>query len=73
MVGALLVSFLQSTLSEVFGNMWQLVLGVVLIVIVYFLPKGIIGTLQDIQYNKRIAKVIAAAKTDKSEETGKEE
>lgn len=59
MAGALLVSFLQSVLSEVFGSMWQLVLGVVLIVIVYFLPKGIIGTLQDIQYNKRIAKVIA--------------
>ena len=63
MVGALLVSFLQSTLSDVFGNMWQLVLGVVLILIVYFLPKGIIGTLQDIQYNKRIAKVIEEVKT----------
>ncbi len=63
MVGALLVSFLQSTLSEFFGNMWQLVLGIVLILIVYFLPKGIIGTLQDIQYNKRIAKVIEEVKT----------
>jgi len=61
MVGAILVSFLQSTLSEYFGSMWQLVLGVVLIVIVYFLPKGIVGTLQDIQYNKRISKVMAAA------------
>jgi urea transport system permease protein len=62
MVGALLVSFLQSTLSDVFGSMWQLVLGVVLILIVYFLPKGIVGTLQDIQYNKRIAKVIEEVK-----------
>lgn len=68
MVGALLVSFLQSTLSEYFGNMWQFVLGVVLIVIVYFLPKGIIGTIQDIQYNKRIAKVIAATKTEQGKE-----
>lgn len=59
MAGALLVSFLQSKLSESFGNMWQLVLGVVLILIVYFLPKGIIGTLQDIQYNRRISKVLA--------------
>ncbi|MCQ2578847.1 MAG: hypothetical protein MJ176_10000 [Treponema sp.] len=70
MAGALLVSFLQSKLSESFGNMWQLVLGVVLIVIVYFLPKGIIGTLQDIQYNKRIAKVMAkkTAQNDQKEE-----
>ncbi len=58
MAGALLVSFLQSKLSESFGNMWQLVLGVVLILIVYFLPKGIVGTLQDIQYNRRIARVL---------------
>ncbi len=63
MAGALIVSLLQSTLSETFGNLWQLVLGVVLILIVYFLPKGIVGTLQDIQYNRRIAKVIAGAKT----------
>lgn len=68
MVGALLVSFLQSTLSDFFGNMWQLVLGLVLILIVYFLPKGIIGTLQDIQYNKRIAKVIAEVKSDAGKE-----
>ncbi len=63
MAGALLVSFLQSKLSESFGNMWQLVLGVVLILIVYFLPKGIVGTLQDIQYNRRISKVIGTAGT----------
>lgn len=67
MAGALLVSFLQTKLSESFGNMWQLVLGVVLIVIVYFLPKGIIGTLQDIQYNKRISKVMAQ-KTEQPEQ-----
>lgn len=53
MAGALIVSFLQSLLSEKFGALWQLVLGAVLILIVYFLPKGIIGTLQEIQYNKR--------------------
>ena len=68
MAGALLVSFLQSKLSEIFGNMWQLVLGVVLILIVYFLPKGIVGTLQDIQYNRRISKVIGTASTSAAEE-----
>lgn len=64
MVGALLVSFLQSKLSESFGNMWQLVLGLVLIVIVYFLPKGIIGTLQEMQYNRRIQKMMAQSESE---------
>lgn len=57
MAGALLVSFLQSRLSQSFGNMWQLVLGAVLIVIVYFLPKGIVGTIQEFQYNRSARKV----------------
>lgn len=56
MLGALIVSFLQSVLSEKFGNMWQLVLGIVLVVIVYFLPKGIVGTIKEKQYNYRIFK-----------------
>lgn len=80
MAGALLVSFLQSKLSESFGNLWQLVLGVVLILIVYFLPRGIIGTLQEIQYNRRIAKVISSEssakqgqKSEKSENLKSEE
>ncbi len=53
MFGALVVSFLQSKLSESFGPLWQLVLGIVLIVIVFALPHGIIGTLKDMQYNRR--------------------
>lgn len=73
MAGALLVSFLQSKLSESFGNMWQLVLGVVLILIVYFLPKGIVGTLQDILYNRRIAKVMAGGGSSENPEQKEEE
>lgn len=47
MFGALFVNFLQSKLSSTLGDAWQLVLGVVLIVIVLVLPKGIIGTLSE--------------------------
>lgn len=56
MVGALLVSILQNKLSGVFGEMWQLVLGVVLILIVILLPKGIIGSLVDLRHNRKMEK-----------------
>lgn len=56
MIGALFVSFLQSKLSSSFGEIWQLVLGVILIVVVLFLPNGVIGTLKNIQYNRRTKK-----------------
>ncbi|WP_455138060.1 ABC transporter permease subunit [Thermophilibacter sp.] len=57
MVGALLVNLLQNTLSTSFGDMWQLVLGVLLILIVQFLPRGIIGTLLDHQRTRRLERM----------------
>lgn len=56
MYGTLLVSLLQNKLSGAFGGMWQLILGVILILIVVFLKNGLIGTLSTIQYNYRINK-----------------
>ncbi len=58
MFGALFVCFLQSMLSDSLGYMWQLVLGVVLILIITLLPKGIIGTILDKQYNHKVNKAI---------------
>lgn len=60
MVGALVVSLLQNQLSSVFGDMWQLVLGVLLLAIVLFLPKGVIGTLLERQRRARIERTRAA-------------
>ncbi|WP_342758537.1 ABC transporter permease subunit [Kineothrix sedimenti] len=54
--GTLTVSLLQSKLSGVLGDFWQIVLGLLLIAIVLILPKGIIGTIIDMQYNSRIVK-----------------
>lgn len=56
MIGALFVSFLQSKLSSSMGDIWQLVLGVILIAIVLFLPDGVIGSLKNLQYNQRTKK-----------------
>ena len=47
--GALLISLLQNKFSNLFGGMWQLILGVVMILIIFFLPKGIIGTIIELQ------------------------
>lgn len=59
MVGALLINVLETLLSNRFGSSWQMVLGIVLIVILMFFPKGIIGTLKEMQYNHRAAKTIS--------------
>lgn len=56
MFGALSVSFLQSYLSSGLGDIWQLVLGVILITVVLFLPNGVIGTAKNLQYDHRTRK-----------------
>lgn len=62
MIGALFVSFLQSKLSSSMGDIWQLVLGVILIAIVLFLPDGVIGSLKNLQYNQRTKKQMQAGR-----------
>lgn len=42
-VGALLYEFLKMYAAALVSGAWQLILGVTLIVIIYFLPKGLIG------------------------------
>ncbi|MDQ0203202.1 ABC transporter permease subunit [Pectinatus haikarae] len=54
MVGALLVNFLQNTLSGIFGGMWQIILGICLLLIVMLMPKGLIGSLVEWQYMRRV-------------------
>lgn len=44
-VGALLINILGNALSENFGAFWQLLLGIVIVVVVFFVPDGIVGAL----------------------------
>lgn len=60
MFGTVFVSFLQSRLSSTLGDAWQMVLGIVLIIVVLALPKGIVGTLQGIWYTHRNGKTAEA-------------
>jgi urea transport system permease protein len=47
-VGALLVNVLGNALSEQFGAFWQLLLGAAMILAVFFMPSGIVGTLMHV-------------------------
>ncbi|MCH3971192.1 MAG: urea ABC transporter permease subunit UrtC [Oscillospiraceae bacterium] len=48
-IGTLLINWAQSLLSDKFANVWQLILGVVLLLIIFFIPDGIIGQLVKLQ------------------------
>lgn len=52
-VGTLIIQWAKVLLSESFSDYWQLVLGIVLLLIIFFMPNGIIGKLIEIQYNIR--------------------
>lgn len=47
--GALLINWAQSLLSEHFSSVWQLIIGVFLLVVIYFIPNGIIGQVVNLQ------------------------
>lgn len=53
-VGTLLINWAQSLLSEHFADYWQLILGLILLIIIFFVPNGIIGKILEQQYNIRI-------------------
>ncbi|UCJ15830.1 branched-chain amino acid ABC transporter permease [Pseudomonas sp. MM211] len=46
-VGALLYEFLKMYAAALVSGAWQMILGVTLIVIIYFLPKGLVGLLSE--------------------------
>lgn len=43
-VGAMLINVLGNALSENFGSVWQLLLGIVIVAVVFFVPDGIVGS-----------------------------
>ena len=47
--GALLINWAQSLLSEHFSGVWQLIIGAFLLVVIYFIPNGIIGQIVNLQ------------------------
>ena len=54
MVGAFIITWMESLLSEQFEDVWLLVLGVAMLAMVMFFPKGLVGTLLDWQYSRKV-------------------
>lgn len=60
MVGTLVLQFAETELNSLFSGIsadfaqyWKLVLGIIILVIVFVIPKGIIGTIVDAQQKRR--------------------
>lgn len=53
LLGTLILQWFNNLTSEYFGGIWQAILGVILLIVVFFMPEGIIGKLQDITDQKK--------------------
>lgn len=58
LTGTLGIYWLQILLSEKFQDLWLLTLGILIILVVFFIPKGFVGVLLDYQYQKRAQKIV---------------
>ncbi|MCD8346778.1 MAG: hypothetical protein LUD16_02280 [Lachnospiraceae bacterium] len=55
-VGTLVLCWAESLLSEQLTDYWYIIYGILILLVVFFIPKGIIGQLDSFLYNRRISK-----------------
>lgn len=55
-VGTLVICWAESIFSEQLTDYWNIIYGVMILVVVFLIPKGIIGQLQFAIYNRKAAK-----------------
>lgn len=48
-LGTLIINWAESLLSETFSGIWQLIIGILLLVVIFFMPDGIVGRLINLQ------------------------
>lgn len=58
LLGTMGLYWLQILLSEKFSDLWLLTLGVLIILVVFFIPKGFVGVLLDYQYQRKAQKIV---------------
>ena len=61
-VGAILVNYAKTWLTGAFPEVWLFALGALFVVVTLFLPKGIVGTLNEWIDNRREARMGAVGK-----------
>jgi len=54
--GTLIVCWAESLFSEVLSFYWYIIYGIMIMLVVFFVPKGIIGQIRDELYNRSAAK-----------------
>lgn len=64
--GTLILYWLQILLSEKVSDLWLLILGVLIIFVIFVIPKGIVGILLDKQYQKKAQKIINERKEEEA-------
>lgn len=62
LAGTLFINWAQSILSESFASYWQLIIGAVLLVIIFFIPNGIIGQIISSAGHRKSGRKTKAAK-----------
>ncbi|MGN0650444.1 MAG: urea ABC transporter permease subunit UrtC [Oscillospiraceae bacterium] len=71
-LGTLLINWTKSLLSENFSDIWQLIIGVLLLLVIFFVPNGIVGQLLALQNKIRSLKIKNSI-DESSEQTVSEE
>lgn len=69
LAGTLSLYWLQILLSEKISDAWLLVLGILIILVVFVIPKGVIGILIDMQYQKKAQKIVNSNQSEEAETT----
>lgn len=73
LLGTMGLYWLQILLSEKFSDLWLLTLGILIILVVFFIPKGFVGVLLDIQYQKKAQKIVNKSNTGSNDLEKEEE
>jgi urea transport system permease protein len=69
-VGTLLVCWAESLFSEYLSFYWYIIYGMMILLVVFFIPKGVVGQLKDEIYNRGAAKELSNNKQNASESEG---
>jgi urea transport system permease protein len=52
-LGCLLLNWIERFMANIIGNVWELIIGAILLAIVLVMPDGIIGTLLKVRFGKK--------------------